>query len=126
MQFLVKLFKMNNVLIGSLVICLFVANIQPMPSEMHTEDAYAAEGYFHRAYNNGYKQGVKDSLKGHGEKKMERSVHKPHPLHPEQYYHPEIQFRKPNIRTEYLVGKDRYRVAKSRRSFENKSKTKII
>lgn len=122
MQFSVKLFKMNNVLIGSLMICLFVVSIQPMPSEMHTEDAYAADGYFHRAYNNGYKQGIKDSRKGlYGEKKIEGSVHKPHPLHPEQYYHPEIQFNKANQRTEYLVGKDRYGVAKSRRIFQNKS-----
>lgn len=121
MQFSVKLSKMNNVLlIGSLAICLFVANIQTMPSEMHTEDAYAADGYFHRAYNNGYKQGMKDSLKGQGQKRIEGSLHKPHPLHPQQYYHPEVQFNKPNQRTEYLVGKDQYGVGKTRRNFENK------
>lgn len=103
---------MNNVfLIGSLVFCLIIISIQSLPSEMHTEDAYAADGFFHRAYNNGYKQGLKDSSKGQYQKRLEGNLHKPHPLHPQQYYHPEVQF---NQRTEHIYSKDRYGMSKTR------------
>lgn len=121
---LVRLSKMNSVvLIGTLVFCMLVMSVQSMPSEMHTEDAYAADGYFHRAYNNGYKQGVKDSQRGHNSQgRPEGSFHKPHPLHPQQYYHPEVQFNKPNKRTEYLVQKDNHGFEKAHRNFENRIK----